>query len=145
MKKTNLKTNDLIFQTATKVIVFLIIIYSWHLFFSGHYTPGGGFIGGLMTSGAIVLLLLAYDIRTVVSILPFDYIKMAALGLLIALLTGIGSLFYNVPFLTHTFGYVELPLLGETALATAVLFDLGVYLVVIGVTMTIIQTIGETE
>ena len=145
MKKTNVKTNDVIFQTATKVIVFIIIIYSLHLFFSGHYTPGGGFIGGLMTSGALVLLLLAFDIKTVVNILPIDYIKLAATGLLIALLTGMGSFLFDVPFLTHTFSYVELPILGETSLATAVLFDLGVYLVVIGVTMTIIQTIGETE
>jgi multicomponent Na+:H+ antiporter subunit B len=143
--KTNIKTNDLILQTVTKVVVFLIIMYSLHLFFSGHYTPGGGFIGGLMTSGAIVLLLLAYDIKIVVKSLPIDYIKMTASGLLIALLTGIGSFFFDVPFLTHTFSYVDLPVLGTTSLATAVLFDLGVYLVVIGVTMTIIQTIGETE
>lgn len=145
MKKTNIKTNDIIFQTATKVVVFIIIIYSLHLFFSGHYTPGGGFIGGLMTASGIVLLLLAFDIRTIVNILPIDYIKMTATGLLIALLTGIGSFFFDVPFLTHTFSYVDLPVLGTTSLATAVLFDLGVYLVVIGVTMTIIQTIGETE
>jgi multicomponent Na+:H+ antiporter subunit B len=145
MKKTNIKTNDLILQTATKVVVFIIIMFSWHLFFSGHYTPGGGFIGGLMTSGAIVLLLLAFDLKTVVAFLPIDYIKMTATGLLIALLTGVGSFFFDVPFLTHTFSYVDLPILGTTSLATAVLFDLGVYLVVIGVTMTIIQTIGETE
>ncbi len=143
--KKNIKTNDVIFQTATKVIVFIIILYSLHLFFSGHYTPGGGFIGGLMTAGALVLLLLAFDIKTVVNTLQLDYIKLTATGLLIAVLTGIGSFFFKVPFLTHTFSYVELPFLGETALATAVLFDLGVYLVVIGVTMTIIQTIGETE
>lgn len=145
MKKTNVKTNDVIFQTVTKVAAFIIILYSLHLFFSGHYTPGGGFIGGLMTAGALVLLLLAFDIKTVLKTLPIDYIKLAALGLLIAVLTGIGSFFFQVPFLTHTFSYVELPILGKTALATAVLFDLGVYLVVIGVTMTIIQTIGETE
>ncbi|HZH59366.1 MAG TPA: Na(+)/H(+) antiporter subunit B [Metabacillus sp.] len=143
--KKNVKTNDVIFQTATKVVVFIIIIYSLHLFFSGHYTPGGGFIGGLMTASAFVLLLLAFDIKTVVNTLQLDYIKLTAVGLLIAVLTGIGSFVFNVPFLTHTFSYVELPFLGETALATAVLFDLGVYLVVIGVTMTIIQTIGETE
>ncbi|WP_227551415.1 Na(+)/H(+) antiporter subunit B [Metabacillus sediminilitoris] len=145
MKKTNIKTNDLILQTATKVVVFIIILFSWHLFFSGHYTPGGGFIGGLLTSGAIVLLLLAFDLKTVLAFLPIDYIKMTATGLLIALLTGVGSFFFDAPFLTHTFSYVDLPILGTTSLATAVLFDLGVYLVVIGVTMTIIQTIGETE
>ncbi len=143
--KKNVKTNDIIFQTATKVVVFIIILYSLHLFFSGHYTPGGGFIGGLMTAGALVLLLLAFDIKTVVNIIQVDYIKLIAVGLLFAVLTGIGSFFFKVPFLTHTFSYVDLPFLGETALATAVLFDLGVYLVVIGVTMTIIQTIGETE
>ncbi|MFC0271007.1 Na(+)/H(+) antiporter subunit B [Metabacillus herbersteinensis] len=143
--KTNVKTNDLILQTTTKIVTFIIVIYSLHLFFSGHYTPGGGFIGGLMTSAAIVLLLLAFDIKTIERTLPVDYIKMVATGLLIAVLTGLGSLFYDVPFLTHTFDYVQLPLLGETSLATAVLFDLGVYLVVVGVTMTIIQTIGETE
>ena len=143
--KKKVKTNDVIFQTVTKVVMFIIILYSLHLFFSGHYTPGGGFIGGLMTAGALVLLLLAFDIKTVVNTLQLDYIKLTATGLLIAVLTGIGSFFFKVPFLTHTFSYVELPFLGETALATAVLFDLGVYLVVIGVTMTIIQTIGETE
>ncbi|MGM0922412.1 MULTISPECIES: Na(+)/H(+) antiporter subunit B [Metabacillus] len=145
MKKTHIKTNDVILQTITKVVFFIIIIFSIYLFFAGHYTPGGGFVGGLMTSSAIVLLLLAYDVKTVINILPVNYINLAAAGLLIAVLTGVGSFFFGVPFLSHTFGHVDLPILGDTELATAVLFDLGVYLVVIGVTLTIIQTIGETE
>ncbi|MDQ0163903.1 Na(+)/H(+) antiporter subunit B [Aeribacillus alveayuensis] len=145
MKKTNRKTNDIILQTITKIVLFIIMIFSLFLFFSGHNAPGGGFIGGLMTSSAIVLLLIAYDVKTVKKILPVNYIKLAAVGLFIAVMTGAGSFFFGVPFLTHTFGYFHLPILGDTELATAVLFDLGVYLVVIGVTMTIIQTIGETE
>ncbi|MFT9599001.1 Na(+)/H(+) antiporter subunit B [Mesobacillus sp.] len=140
-----MKTNDIILQTVTKFVLFVIILFSIHLFFAGHYYPGGGFIGGLMTSGAIVLLLLAFDIKTVKMILPFDYIKVVAVGLLIAIATGTGGLFFNMPFLTHAFTYVDLPLLGKTSLHTAVLFDTGVFLVVIGVTMTIIQTIGESE
>lgn len=140
-----MKTNDLILQTVTKITVFIIFAFSLNLFFAGHYTPGGGFIAGLMTSAGIVLLLLAYDTNTINKILPFDYKKVTALGLLIALSTGIGSFFFNVPFLTHTFGYFQIPFLGETGLATAAIFDAGVYLVVIGVTMTIIQTIGEDE
>lgn len=140
-----MKTNDLILQTVTKIIIFLILAFSLHLFFAGHYTPGGGFIGGLMTAAALVLLLLAFDAKTVNKIFPIDFIQVAAIGLLIAVLTGIGSFFFDVPFLTHTFGYFDLPILGKTGLATAVLFDIGVYLVVIGVTMTIIQTIGEDE
>ncbi|MEH7440876.1 Na(+)/H(+) antiporter subunit B [Bacillus sp. JJ1122] len=140
-----MKTNDIILQTVTKFTLFVIILFSIHLFFAGHYHPGGGFIGGLMTSGAIVLLLLAFDIKTVKAILPVDYIKVIAVGLLFSVGTGVGGLIMGMPFLTHAFTYVDLPLLGKTSLHTAVLFDTGVFLVVIGVTMTIIQTIGESE
>lgn len=140
-----MKTNDLILQTITKVTLFIIVLFSIHLFFAGHYYPGGGFIGGLMTSGAIVLLLLAFDMKTVANILPVNYKHMIAIGLLFSVGTGTSALLFNVPFLTHAFTDVYLPLLGKTSLHSAVLFDTGVYLVVIGVTMTIIQTIGEDE
>ncbi|EWG09436.1 Na(+)/H(+) antiporter subunit B [Cytobacillus firmus] len=140
-----MKTNDIILQTATKVVLFLIVLFSIHIFFAGHYTPGGGFVGGLLTSGAIVLLLLAFDMKTVSKILPVNYIHMIAVGLLFSIGTGAGALLFNVPFLTHAFGHVDLPVLGDTSLHTATLFDLGVFLVVVGVTMTIIQTIGEDE
>lgn len=140
-----MNTNDLILQTATKVVSFIILLFSLHIFFAGHYNPGGGFVGGLLTSGAIVLLLLAYDIKTVANSLPVNYRIMIAVGLLFAIGTGLGALIFDVPFLTHAFGYFTLPLLGKTSLHTAVLFDIGVYLVVVGATMTIIQTIGESE
>ncbi|PLR82827.1 Na(+)/H(+) antiporter subunit B [Bacillus canaveralius] len=140
-----MKTNDIILQTVTKITVFIIILFSIHLFFAGHYYPGGGFVGGLMTSGAIVLLLLAFDMKTVANVLPIDYKHLIGIGLFFAIGTGLGGLIFDAPFLTHAFTDVNLPLLGETSLHTAVLFDTGVFLVVIGVTMTIIQTIGEDE
>lgn len=140
-----LKTNDVILQTATKVLFFMIILFAIHIFFAGHYTPGGGFVGGLLTSSAIILLLLAYDLKTVKNILPINYTFMTASGLIIALATAAASIFFNVPFFTHAFDYFELPLFGKTSLHSATLFDLGVYLVVVGVTMTIIQTLGEDE
>ena len=98
-----------------------------------------------MTSAAIVLLLLAYDIKTVTRILPIDYKWLIGSGLLISALTVAGGLFFGVPLMTHIYRYIDLPILGHISLHTAVLFDLGVYLVVVGVTMTIIQTIGESE
>jgi multicomponent Na+:H+ antiporter subunit B len=141
----NHDTNDMILQTITKITSFIILLFSFHLFLAGHNHPGGGFIGGLMTSAAIVLLLLAYDLKTVREALPINFIFVAAAGLLIAILTGIGSFLFHVPFLSHSFGYFQLPILGKTELTTAMLFDLGVYFVVVGITMTIIQTIGEKE
>ncbi|MDF9759075.1 multicomponent Na+:H+ antiporter subunit B [Peribacillus simplex] len=140
-----MKQNDLILQTVTKVAAFVILLFAVAIFLGGHYSPGGGFVGGLMTSAAIVLLLLAFDIKTVAGILPIDYKLMIGSGLLISSLTVAGGLFFGVPLMTHVYHYIDLPLLGHISLHTAVLFDLGVYLVVVGVTMTIIQTIGESE
>lgn len=140
-----MKTNDVILQTVTKVVTFIILAFSIFIFFSGHNEPGGGFIGGLMTSAALVLLLLAYDLETVKKMIPIDFKTLIPIGLTFAVLTGVGSFLFDVPFLTHAFGYFNLPLLGKTELATAVIFDTGVYLVVIGITLTIIQTIGEDE
>lgn len=138
-----MKTNDVIVQTTAKFTVFIILAFSAYLFFAGHNDPGGGFIGGLMTASALVLLALAFDLKTIRAVLPINFRLLTALGMLTAVLTGIGSFVFDQPFLSHTFAYRDLPLLGETELATAVLFDLGVYMAVVGVTMTIILSIGE--
>lgn len=140
-----MKTNDVILQFTAKIVFFIIFFYAVHIFFAGHYTPGGGFVGGLVTSSAIVLLVIAFDLKTVNSILPINYLYLVAVGLLLALGTAAFSMFVGEPFFTHFFDYFTLPILGKTSLHTAALFDLGVYLVVVGVTMTIIQTIGDDE
>lgn len=140
-----MRANDVILRTAVKVIGFIILAFSAFLFFAGHNNPGGGFIGGLMTAAALVLLTISFDLKTIQSVLPVNFRKVTATGLLIAALTGMGSFVFGAPFLSHAFGYFDLPLLGHTELATAVLFDLGVYLSVVGVTMTIILSIGEDQ
>ncbi len=138
--------NDVILRTATKVITFIILTFSLYMFFAGHNNPGGGFIGGLITASALVLLYLSFDLESMKKVLPVNYIAMTAIGLLIAVATGMGSFLFGAPFLSHAFGYYDLPLFGEkTELATAVLFDLGVYLTVVGITMTIILAIGEDQ
>jgi multicomponent Na+:H+ antiporter subunit B len=140
-----MRTNDVILKTATQLVTFIIIIFSIYVFLAGHHNPGGGFIGGLMTAAAFILLGLAFDIETVRKIIPIDFKLITAIGLLIAVLTGVGAFIFDANFLSHTFDYFQLPLLGKTELATALLFDIGVYLVVIGVTLTIIFTIGEDQ
>jgi multicomponent Na+:H+ antiporter subunit B len=143
--KTIDHSNDIILESVTKVVSFMILSFSIYLFLSGHHNPGGGFIGGLMTASAFVLKYLAFDLETVQEQTSFNFRTMIGIGLLIAVFTGLGGLVFNQPFLTHTFDYFQLPILGKTELATAVLFDLGVYLVVVGVTLTIILSIGEDE
>ena len=140
-----MRTNNLILQFTSKIVFFMIFFFAVHIFFAGHYTPGGGFVGGLLMASAIVLLVIAYDLKTVQKILPLNYMYVTAIGLILALGTAAFPMLLNKPFFTHFFDYFTLPLIGKTSLHTAALFDLGVFLVVVGVTMTIIQTIGEDE
>lgn len=137
------RSNDVLLQSVAKVAFVIIITFSLYLFFAGHNHPGGGFIGALMAAAGLVLLSIAFGTEFVEKVLPVDYRKLIAAGISIAFLTGIGSFVFDVPFLTQTFGYFELPVMGKTELTTATLFDLGVYLSVIGVTMNIIFTIGR--
>ena len=95
-----------------------------------------------LTAGALILLLLAFDLKTVQKALPFNFTIVIAIGLVLALGTASASIFFNVPFFTHVFDDVNLPLFGVSSLHTAMIFDAGVYFVVVGATTTIIQTIG---
>ena len=139
------KSNDLILKTTTTAIVFILLGFAIYLLFAGHNMPGGGFIGGLVTSGAIILLYMAYGEKVVSTLFKFNFRTLVPLGVLIALLTGVGSFFFGKPSLTHTFGHITLPVFGSLELATAMLFDIGVYLTVLGVTITIILNVNERE
>jgi len=138
-----MKFTDVYLQSATKILVFMIMAFSIYVLFAGHHNPGGGFIGGLITSSALVLLYIAFDLQSVRDVIPVDFKQLAAIGVIVAVLTGTASFVFDVPFLTQSFTYVNLPLLGKTELATAVVFDLGVYMAVVGTTMTIITSISE--
>lgn len=139
------QSNNVILQVISNIVVFIILTLLLYLFFAGHHHPGGGFIGALMTAAALILLTMAYGIKTIQEVIPLDFKKLTAFGLLVAILTGVGSFLFDLPFLSHSFGYFTLPLLGETELATAVLFDLGVFMTVVGITMTIILEIGRDK
>ncbi|WP_018752081.1 Na+/H+ antiporter subunit A [Paenibacillus sanguinis] len=138
-------SNNVILRTISSVAVLIIITFSFYLFFAGHHQPGGGFIGALMTSAALILLTMVSGLDTIQQVIPLNFRKLTAAGLLVAALTGVGSFLFKLPFLSHSFGYFYLPILGKTELATAVLFDLGVFMTVIGITMTIILEIGRDK
>ena len=137
------KPNDLIIQSVAKIAVVIILTFAINLFISGHHYPGGGFIGGLTFASALILLFVAFDIESVRKNIPVDFKVVAAIGVLISVLTGVGGMLVGEEFLTQTFGYFQLPIFGKTELATAVIFDIGVALAVIGTAMTIIMTIGD--
>ena len=138
-----MKINDVILQTVTKIVVFIILTFGVELFLAGHNNPGGGFIGGLVLSSAFVLLYLVYDIETVQKGIPLDFKKIAAFGVFLAVGTGVGAVLFGAAFLTQTSSYFNLPVFGDTELATVLLFEAGVAFTVVGVVVTIILSISE--
>lgn len=137
------KTNDVILQTVTRIAAVIILTFSIYLFMGGHHNPGGGFVGGLSTAAAIVLIYLTFDIEKVRNNIRIDFKKLAALGVLIAVGTGCASFLFGEEFLTQAFDYVDLPIFGMTELTSALLFDTGVAFAVIGTAVNIILTISE--
>ncbi|WP_206098837.1 Na(+)/H(+) antiporter subunit B [Paenibacillus paeoniae] len=138
-----MKPNDVILKSVTQVAAVIILTFSIYLFMNGHHHPGGGFIGGLSMASAIVLLYLSFGIEKVRENIRVDFKKLAAIGVLIAIGTGMAGVVFGQPFLTQAFGYRDLPIFGTTELASALIFDTGVALAVIGTAVNIILSISE--
>lgn len=137
------ETNDVILHMVTKVVVFIILTLAIYLFIAGHNQPGGGFISGLVLSSAFVLLYLTFDVETVNSGLPLNFVVVAAIGVFLSVTTGFLAIFNGKSFLTHTFTSKIFPFIGLTDLGTVTLFEAGVSLAVVGVVVTIILGISE--
>ena len=127
----------------SQVILPLALMVSVYIFLRGHNLPGGGFIAGLITAVALILQYVASGEKWSTARWGVNYHHLAGWGVIIAGLTGLGSLFWGYPFLTSAFGYFDVPLIGKTELATAMLFDLGVYLTVVGATLLILANLGK--
>lgn len=118
-------------------------LFAAHLFLRGHNEPGGGFVAGLVIAIAFIAQYMFSGTRWVESRLHLQPKRWIALGLLIAVLTGLGSMVLGYPFLTSYTGHVTWPLIGEVHLPTAALFDLGVFAVVVGSTLLLLTAIAH--
>jgi multicomponent K+:H+ antiporter subunit A len=120
-----------------------IIVLSAYLLLRGHDLPGGGFAAGIALAIAFLLQYLGTNVREVEDQLRILPVRWMGLGLLVAAATGMGAWLFGYPFLTSHARYLELPLVGRVPFATALLFDLGVYLLVIGATVLILIAIAH--
>ena len=139
----------LMLRVAASVVLPVALVFSVYIFMRGHNLPGGGFIAGLITSVALVLQFMALGQARAEALLHAQggrrFVRWIGAGLGIAGLTGVGSFVFGKPFLTSAFGHPQVPLLGELPLATAALFDLGVYLTVVGSTLLTISVLGNAS
>jgi multicomponent Na+:H+ antiporter subunit B len=133
-----------IFKTIVRLSFFLINVFAVYLLLRGHNLPGGGFIGGLAAAISFILLGLAIGVEALHRVMRFDPVRVAAAGLLLAVVTGTAPLLFNHPFLEHFHFHFTVPLLGEVHTGTPLLFDVGVYLVVVGVTCKIIFVLAKS-
>lgn len=133
----------IILRTASDYLLPLLLLFSIFILLRGHYLPGGGFVGGLIASIAFVLHAFANGLENTKNLLRLHPGYLMPLGLLVATLAGLSPIFIeNLPFMTGIWFQEPLPVIGM--IGSALFFDIGVYLVVIGVSLTIIFTITES-
>jgi multicomponent K+:H+ antiporter subunit A len=135
--------HPMMFELVSQSLLPLALLVSVYIFLRGHNMPGGGFIAGLITAVAIIQQYIAHGVLWIKPRVKIDYQWLIAGGILIAMATGLGSWLFDKPFLSTWFDYFDLPWVGEFELASAMLFDLGVYLTVVGAVMLILANLGK--
>ena len=140
---------SLMLRVVASIVLPLALAVSAYIFWRGHNLPGGGFIAGLVTAAALVLQAMALGQGEAQARMGSDasrrFSLWIALGLTLAGLTGVGAFVFGEPFLTSAYAHPVLPVLGEMGLATAALFDLGVYVTVVGATLLLFATLGQAS
>jgi multicomponent K+:H+ antiporter subunit A len=142
-------TPPLMLQVVARLVLPLALMVSVYLYWRGHNLPGGGFIAGLVTASALVLQYMAFGQARADTLLHVQrgrrFVRWIATGLAIAAATGLGAFAFGHEYLTSHTRYVAFPVLGEVALASAALFDLGVYITVVGATMLTLSVLGQAS
>ena len=131
-----------ILQTAARFLMPLLLLFAIFLLFRGHNQPGGGFVGGLVVAASFVLYSIAFGVDAARRALLVGPSTLLGIGLLVALVSGLPGILAGQAFMTAIWTTVAA---GSTAIAigTPLVFDIGVFLAVIGVVLTIVFTLAE--
>lgn len=135
--------DSVVLRTAIRYLLPLLLLFSVFALLRGHNEPGGGFVGGLVASSAFALYVIAFDVERARQLLPGSPRRLIGLGLLIAAFSGMIGVLAGEPFMTAQWDNRPIPVIGK--LGTPLLFDIGVYMTVIGVVLTIIFALAEEE
>lgn len=133
----------IILQTAIKVLLPVFFVYSLYLLFRGHDSPGGGFIGALVISIALIFHMIAFGVTLTIEKYRINTMWFTAIGLLLVFLGGVGPMIFGDGFFHAMWSKLKIPMVGT--LSSVLLFDIGVYIGVIGSIMKISLTILEED
>lgn len=140
MSKT-VSYDSIVLRTVSRLMLPVLLLLSVFMLLRGHNLPGGGFIGGLVASSAIILQMIAFGPAYARNVLQVNYLTLAAVGVLTAAAFGLPALFLGQPFMTAF--WIPEPIPGIGKIGTPVLFDVGVFLTVIAVTTKIALLLAE--
>jgi multicomponent Na+:H+ antiporter subunit B len=132
-----------ILRSGARFLVPLMLLFSVFVLVRGHNEPGGGFVGGLVAATALALVLLSEGLDEARRLLRVDPLALVAAGLLVALASGVPPLLRGWPYMTGLWLKVPLPVVGKVG--SPVIFDVGVYLVVLGIVLAILFALAEEE
>lgn len=135
--------HPLMMVVVTRVLMPIALMVGIYIFLRGHNQPGGGFVAGLVVAIALLMQYMASGFAWTQDRQRIEYHTLIGFGVLIAGVTGAGSWVFGVPFLTSSYTYVHLPPIEEFELATAMLFDLGVFLTVLGAVMLMLYSLSR--
>jgi multicomponent Na+:H+ antiporter subunit A len=136
------RNRSILLEVVVRLIFHSIILVSVYLLFAGHNAPGGGFAGGLVAGMALVARYLAGGRFELGAAAPVDAGKLLGVGLILAVGTALVPLFFGVDALTSTWFETELGIFGHIEFVTSTIFDVGVYLVVIGLVLDVLRSLG---
>lgn len=134
---------SVILNTTTRFLIAMLLMFSIYLLLRGHNMPGGGFVGGLVGGASFALYGIAFGVSAARNALPVGPRVMIANGLMLALLSGLPAMVLGRAFLEGLWDMTPIPLIGK--FGTPLIFDIGVYLVVAGITLNIIFTLDEAD
>lgn len=137
--------NSTILQIAQRYIRFILLVFAVIALWRGHNYPGGGFIAGLLAGLSMVMKGFAYDVEVVARQMKFSPESIMALGIFLILASTLPSLIEGASFMTGYWLQLEVPLLGELKLGTPLVFDIGVFFGVIGITRLFFFSIKRAE
>ncbi|TYQ07584.1 UNVERIFIED_ORG: multicomponent Na+:H+ antiporter subunit A [Gordonia westfalica J30] len=133
---------SMVLEATTRLLFPTMVILSVYFFYAGHNSPGGGFAGGLTMGLALVLRYLAGGRYELGEALPIEPGRILGAGLAISAATAVTSMFFGAPALSSAVFEITVPVLGEIKLVTALFFDLGIYLIVIGLVLDVLRSLG---
>jgi multicomponent Na+:H+ antiporter subunit A len=134
---------SIIFEVVTRLVFHTVVVFSMYLLFSGHNNPGGGFAAGLVTGLALMVRYLAGGRYELDEAAPVDAGALMGMGLFVATGSGLAPLAFGGAVLQSALVDLHLPLLGDVHLVTSLFFDVGVYLVVVGLLLDLLRSLGS--